>query len=92
MGDMVIRDAASMESFATELDGYQEIMTTTCKAIQSAAYEAQQFMRDASGNQAVQRIDRLMDDMLAGLPVAEELALKLRKSAAHLNNATSIKF
>jgi uncharacterized phage infection (PIP) family protein YhgE len=92
MGDMVIRDAAAMERFASQLDEYQTNMRTACQGIKSAASDAQQFMKDSSGTQALQRIDQLMAEMLSGLPAAAELVLKLQKSAGAINEATSIRF
>jgi len=92
MGDMIIRDAVAMEQFGLQLDDYQNNMRTACQGIKSAASDAQQFMKDSSGVQALQRIDQLMTEMLSGLPAAAELVLKLKKSAAALNQATSIRF
>lgn len=90
--NMVIRDPDEMDRFAQEVENFQSNMRNHCSYLKGALGEAQPLMRDSQGQKAFQRIDELIEEMLKYLPEAEQLTLRLKKSASYLKEAQDIKF
>lgn len=90
MSDMTIRDPDAMDRFADEIDQYCESMKRVCKDLQSSLSSASPMMKDEKSKKALQKIETLADDLISGLPEAEDAAEKLRAAAKPLKQARSI--
>lgn len=87
---MIIRDPDEMKKFADSIDTYCSEMRQVCKNLKSCLLAAESGMKDRSSKKAIQRVDQLADDLLAGLPVAESTSKMLRKAAEPLIHAHTI--
>lgn len=90
MSDMTIRDPDAMERFANEIDEYCEAMKIVCNELKSNLSAAAPAMKDRTSSKALQRIEILADELIGGLPEAEDAAEKLRAAAKPLKQARSI--
>jgi len=90
MSDMTIRDPDAMEKFANEIDGYSEEMRKVCNALKLSLSAAAPMMKDDISKKALQKIESLAEDLISGLPEAENAAEKLRAAAKPLKLAQSI--
>lgn len=90
MSDMTIRDPDEMEKFATEVENYCAEMKTVCSNLRSSLASAESGMKDRVSQKALQRVEQLADDLLAGLPAVEETAEVLKKAAKPLKQARTL--
>lgn len=91
MNGMIIRDPVEMNKFASEIDNYCSEMKNVCNKMKGHLSSASSGMKDELSQKALQRVEELIDDLLAGLPTASDAADKLRVSAKKLFEAQEIK-
>lgn len=90
MSDMTIRDPDEMEKFATKVENYCAEMKTVCSNLRSSLTSAESGMKDRVSQKALQRVEQLADDLLAGLPAVEGTAEVLKKAAKPLKQARTL--
>jgi predicted RNase H-like nuclease (RuvC/YqgF family) len=90
MSDMTIRDPDAMEKFANEIEVYCDAMKRVCNELKSNLSSASPMMKDEKSRRAIQKIERLADDLISGLPEARNAADKLKEAAKPLKQARSI--
>jgi hypothetical protein len=84
MNGMLIRDPDTMERFAGEIMDYSEAMKKVCNDLKASLSQAAPMMKDEVSKRALQKIEALADDLISGLPEAEEAAEKLSAAAKPL--------
>lgn len=88
---MIIRDPEEMNKFASEIDNYCSEMKNVCTQMKGHLSSASSGMKDEVSQKALQRVEELVDALLAGLPTASDAAEKLRASAKILIEAQETK-
>ena len=88
--DMTIRDPDEMEKFAAEVETYCSEMKTACNNLKSSLSSAESGMKDRVSKKALQRVEQLAEDLLAGLPAVEGTAEMLKKAAKPLKQARTL--
>ena len=87
---MTIRDPEEMEKFAEEVEIYCAEMRNVCNCLKTNLSIAEAGMKDRVSKKALQRVDQLADDLLAGLPVVEGTAEMLKRAARPLKQARTL--
>lgn len=88
---MIMRDPEEMNKFASEIDNYCSEMKNVCNQMKGHLSSASSGMKDEVSQKALQRVEELVDDLLAGLPSVSDAAEKLRDSAKPLIEARNVK-
>lgn len=87
---MTIRDPDEMEKFAAEVETYCAEMKTACNNLKSSLSSAESGMKDRVSKKALQRVEHLAEELLAGLPAVEGTAEMLKKAAKPLKQARTL--
>lgn len=87
---MTIRDPDEMEKFAAEVETYCAEMKAACNNLKSSLSSAESGMKDRVSKKALQRVEQLAEDLLAGLPAVEGTAEMLKKAAKPLKQARTL--
>lgn len=87
---MTIRDPDEMEKFAAEVETYCSEMKTACNNLKSSLSSAESGMKDRVSKKALQRVEQLAEDLLAGLPAVEGTSEMLKKAAKPLKQARTL--
>lgn len=87
---MTIRDPDEMEKFAAEVENYCTEMRAACSQLKNGLTSAESGMKDRVSKKALQRVEQLAEDLLAGLPAVEGTAEMLRKAAKPLKRARTL--
>jgi hypothetical protein len=90
MSDMTIRDPDEMIKFAGQIETYCDSMRYVCNSLKSSLSLAAPMMKDSTSKKALQKIQTLADELISGLPEAQDAADKLRAAAKPLKQAQSI--
>ncbi|HBN86465.1 MAG TPA: hypothetical protein DDZ89_21820 [Clostridiales bacterium] len=90
MSDMTIRNPADMKRFADEIDEYCTSMKSVCNELKSGLSSAESMMKDDQSKKALRRFETLAEELIKGLPEAQEAAEKLRAAAKPLDSALSL--
>lgn len=87
---MTIRDPDAMEKFAAEVETYCAEMKNACNSLKNGLSSAESGMKDRVSRKALQRVEQLAEDLLAGLPAVEGTAEMLKKAAKPLKRARTL--
>lgn len=90
MAKMVERDPEAMIRFADQIQDYSDRMRWVCNQLKTNMDVARPFMRDATSQRALQKIEAFADNLIGSLPEAQRAGEKLRESAMHLQIARSV--
>ena len=91
MSKNIIRNSHEMKKFAKQIDDYAAGIRNECKALKAQLSKAEPGMKDDISKKARDKLEALADSMVKRLPGVEEIAVKLRASAAKLDQASGIK-
>lgn len=90
MNHIVNRESEAMKSFSSESYNIANEMEDVCSHLRQMLYDANSYMQDASGQEAISIVEELAEDTMVIVSFMRSLADQIKKSADLLEESDTL--
>ena len=90
MNHIVNRESVAMKIFSSESYNIANEMEDVCSNLRQMLYDANSYMQDASGQEAISIVEELIEDTSVAVSFIRSLADQIKKSAELLEESDTL--
>lgn len=90
MNHIVDRESVAMKTFSSEAYNIASEMEDVCSHLRQMLYDANSYMQDHSGQEAISIVEELVEDTSVVLSFIRSLANQIKKSAELLEESNML--